>query len=137
MKKIFVIIRNKFKENNIKKEKIRNASIDIMRILGMYDIIIFHILINSNIYNKYYKYKNELKFIEVFTNWHISNFGIISGIVGFKNDKHLKYSNLIYLWLIVIFYSLIIHYSYKIYNPYFVSTKKQIEYFFPVIYNNH
>ena len=137
MKKKLVKINNKFKENTIKKEKARNAGIDIMRILGMYDIVIFHILINSNIYNKYPKYKNELKFMEVFTNWHISNFGTISGIVGFKHNKHLKYSNLIYLWLIVFFYSLVIHYTYIIYNPYFISSKKTIEYFFPVIYNNH
>ena len=45
--------------------------------------------------------------MEILTQWHISNFGIISGIVGFKTNK---YSNLLYLYLCVLFYSLMIHY---------------------------
>ena len=35
--------------------------------------------------------------------WHNNDFILISGIVGYKTNK---YSNLFYLWLIVVFYSI-------------------------------
>ena len=87
------------KEDLNPKKKGRNAGIDLLRILGMLDIVVCHTIIDSNIYNRYSKYFNQIKYMEVFTNWHISTFGIISGIVGFRNYKTLKYSNLLYLWL--------------------------------------
>ena len=85
------------KENN-KKQKIRNPGIDLCRILGMLSIIIFHL--NLHLYSKFNQYSNNIKYLEIITQWHISNFGIISGIVGFKTNK---YSNLLYLWLTVFF----------------------------------
>jgi len=121
----------------MKKEiviKGRNAGIDLLRILGMIDIVIFHILIDSNICTKYNKFRKELNLLNVFTKWHISIFGLISGVVGYKT---CKYSNLLYLWLIVFFYSHSIHYAYKKYNPSFTTNNKLRHYLFPVIYNNH
>lgn len=141
MKSYYLLQNQRIKIKKSKRNKnilnIRNAGIDLMRIIGMYDIVLFHILIDSNIYYKYRQYKNQLKYLEVFTNWHISNFGIISGIVNFRNNRSLKYANIIYLWLLVTFYSLSIHFYYnKKYRPR-ISSSYKIKYFFPVVFNNH
>ena len=117
------------------KKKGRNAGIDLLRILGMLDIVVCHTIIDSNIYNRYSKYFNQIKYMEVFTNWHISTFGIISGIVGFRNYKTLKYSNLLYLWLLVTFYQITVHISYNIYRN--IHSSLNIRYFFPAINGNH
>jgi len=107
---------NKLKKIKKQKEKIkgkeRNAGVDLCRILGMIDIIVFHIIIGGNIRGPYQNYEKKFKFMEILTQWHISTFGIISGIVGFKTNK---YSNLLYLYLCVLFYSLTIHYIVKKY----------------------
>ena len=121
-------------KEKIEDKKKRNAGIDLLRILGMIDIILFHILQNSMIFTKYAQYKKQLNIFYVFTNWHISMFGIISGVVGYKTHK---YSNLMHLWIIVVFYSLSIHYGYKKYNQAFSTENKLEQYLFPVIYNNH
>ena len=89
------------------KQKERNAGVDLCRIIGMIDIIVFHIIIGGYLRLKYQRYEKKFKFMEIMTQWHNSNFGIISGIVGFKTNK---YSNLLYLYLYVLFYSLTIHY---------------------------
>ena len=63
--------------------------------------------------------------------WHVSSFGIISGIIG--NKTH-KYSNLFYLWYCALFYSVSIHLIYKKYYPNEVKNYKLFIFFFPVIF---
>ena len=125
-------------EENIKKmnnkQKERNPGFDLCRILGMLDIVVYHIIINGNLFFKYKKHIKKLIYMQILTQWHISNFGIISGIVGYKTNK---YSNLMYLWICVFFYSLIIHYFYKKIYPNKVKYRKRIEYFFPLIFNHY
>ena len=112
--------------------KIRNPGIDFLRILGMIDIVAYHITINAKLYEKYNKYSKYLKLVEVLTKWHISTFGVISGIVGYKSHK---YSNLLYLWLSAVFYSLLNHFFVKTFYPDKVRPNvKLIKYFFPVFY---
>ena len=116
---------------NIKKE--RNPGVDLLRIIGMIDIIIFHILMKLE--SRFMRYKDNIFFMMVFTQWHISNFGIISGIVGYKTNK---YSNLMYLYICVLFYSLVIHYIYKKYFPQkLMSTEAKEYYYFPFIFYHY
>ena len=82
--------------------KIRNPGIDLGRILAMLGIIIHHILLFGNALNKYGKYK-ALEKINIAVFWHVSTYIFISGYVGYK---FAKYSNLLYLWFWVLFYSL-------------------------------
>jgi len=123
--------------NNInrdkKKSKIRNPGIDLLRIVSMYGIIISHTLVHGGGYRKYSKYKKLLLFEAIF-GWHINGFGLISGIVGYKK---YKYSNLLYLWICVSFYSTIIYLYYKKYKPITVINDKLLYEFFPVIYNKY
>ena len=130
-----IISKNKYKSKN-KKE--RNAGVDLCRILGMIDIIINHIVAREFLKRKYPNYLKYFKLIEILTQWHISNFGIISGIVGFKTNK---YSNLLYLYLCVLFYSLTIHYIiikfFKNNYAIIINKRHLRNYYFPVIANDY
>jgi hypothetical protein len=79
----------------VKRE--RNAGIDLIRIIGMYAIVISHIIFHCKLI-KIYKENKELNLLLTFCSWHVDSFALVSGIVGFKGNK---YSNLIYLWLCI------------------------------------
>lgn len=102
-----------------------------MRILGMFAIIIHHILLHGKVI---YKYKYiKLNLLNILSFWHVSSFALISGIVGYKN---YKYSNLLYLWICVFFYSVLIHLIFKLNFPIF-KNRNIIYEFFPVIFNRY
>ena len=109
--------------------KVRNPGIDLGRIISMYGIIIHHILLWGRGASHFHQYK-ELRYLDIVINWHVNDFIFISGYVGYKTTK---YSNLFYLWLCTLFYSLGIIKYFSIYKPNLY--KKQIYFndFFPVI----
>ena len=98
-------IKNKFIKKDLIK-KARNPGIDLLRLLTMYCIVLNHFLYHGQGINHFYRYKTELLMIHSYTDWHNDAFILISGIVGYKTNK---YSNLLYLWLQVTFYSVGIH----------------------------
>jgi len=118
--------------NNDKKRKVRDSGIDLIRILAMYAIIIHHILVFPNIIDKYSKYK-ELVLMKTLCFWHVSGFALISGYIGYKSNK---YSNLLYLWICALFYSVGITYFFQKYKP---ITSKKLEYedFLPVYFDKY
>jgi hypothetical protein len=69
-----------------------------------------------------------------FVFWHNNAFSLISGIVGYKS---IKYFNLLYLWLCVVFYSLGIRYYYLKFKPGAIVIGKLYQEYFPVIYNRY
>ena len=130
-----LISKNIDNKDNIKTEfllkpnRIRNPGIDLGRILAMLAIIIQHIFTHGKGRQKYGHYKKaNFLFNSLYLN--ISTFIFISGYVGYKTTK---YSNLLYLWLCTLFYSIGIIKYYSIYKPHIY--KKQIELmdFFPVL----
>lgn len=127
-------INKEFEKNlinkNIKKIKIRNSGIDFIRILDMYIIIIHHINIHGDLFKKYYKFKS-LKLFCKFSSWHISGFILISGMVGYKT---CRYSNLIYLWFCVLFYSIGIQIFIILFKPEFIIEDNLIYSFCPIIF---
>ena len=126
------IIKKEIKMHKNKNKKERNPGVDLLRILGMIDIVAFHITMHLG--EQYPRYKNECIYMEIFTQWHISNFGIISGIVGYKSNK---YSNLLYLWLWVLYHSVTIHYFFKRFYPQKLTNIPENEYFLPLISNHY
>jgi hypothetical protein len=70
--KIFVL--NKIDNDN--KRKIRNPGIDLVRVLGMYAIIVHHILHFSKLFKKYKQYK-ELVLMNISCFWHVSTIYIL------------------------------------------------------------
>jgi surface polysaccharide O-acyltransferase-like enzyme len=118
--------------NNDKKRKVRDSGIDLIRILAMYAIIIHHILVFPNIIDKYSKYK-ELVLMKTSCFWHVSGFALISGYIGYKSNK---YSNLLYLWICAIFYSVGISYIFQK-NKSITSKKLEYEDFLPVYFDKY
>ena len=92
------------------KKNLRNPNIDLLRIVGMYIIIIHHLILHGKANIKFNKYNNQIHLLNIFCMWHVSSFGIISGMVGYKNHK---FSNLFYLWIVVLFYSLLFHIKFR------------------------
>ena len=102
----------------------------------MYNIIIVHFIFQGRLLEKYPRYKKQLKLVNIFIFWHNNIFGMISGVVGYKSTK---YSNLLYLWLEVFFYSVGINYYYKKYKSQGYRTfeeQRNIEYF-PVVFERY
>ena len=121
------IINNK---NKIKKE--RNPGVDLVRLISMYTVIIQHFVIIKE-FNKYDRYKKQINIFTTVFHWHIDAFAMISGVVGYKSHK---YSNLLYLYLTVLFYSVGINFYFnniKNHNYKHISFRDDMIY--PMIYN--
>ena len=127
------------KNNNMFKKtpnnrKIRNPSVDLIRLIAMYGIIINHILYRGQGIYKYSKYQRQLKLFHIILFWHNNAFALISGVVGYKTNK---YSNLLYLWFYVVFYSVGIHlYFLKFSHNSNIGISLYKE-FFPVIFERY
>ena len=100
----------------------------------MYIIVLNHFIFHSIGFIKYRKFKRQIIFLHSFTAWHVNGFALISGIVGYKTNK---YSNLFYLWLTVLFYSVGIHIYCKQYKKnYYVGSDITVE-FYPIIFRRY
>lgn len=122
--------------NKLETKKIRNAGVDLIRLIGMYGIIINHLLYlyDKGGMVKYSKYSKYLKILHIFTFWHNNGFVLISGVVGYKS---FKYSNLFYLWSEVFFYSISINLYFKIYHRDSYITRDLSKEFFPIIFKGY
>lgn len=93
--------------------KKRNSSVDLLRIITMLGIVYTHVLYDGKGILKYNRYKSKIISSYTYVFWHNNAFALISGIVGYKSTK---YCNLLYLWLCVVFYSVLIHYYFLKYK---------------------
>ena len=90
--------------SNSNNKRFRNPNIDFLRISGMIAIVIDHLLYHAGGFKKF-KYQ-ELQLLNIICMWHVCSFAIVSGLVG--NKTH-KFSNLLYLWILVVFYSFLFY----------------------------
>ena len=118
---------------SLTKNKNRNSGIDLIRIIAMYGIVINHIMYREKTFSKYKQFK-KLKLLHILLFWHNNGFIFISRFIGYKSHK---YSNLLYLWISVFFYSVIIHIIYLKYKPQFVKNDKLYYSFFLIIFNRY
>jgi len=139
--KFFISIKNFNHMNNENKQnqentikKIRNPGIDLIRIIAMYFIIVNHFIFHGCGFKYFPKYKRKLSLLHCFTDWHIDSFILISGIVGYKTNK---YSNLFYLWLTVLFYSVGIHLYVICFKKDFVINSDIYKEYFPIIFQRY
>ena len=120
-------------KNNTKLIK-RNYGIDLLRIISMINIINLHL----NLFSGQLSLKiTSPKFfniwrLEVFSYWGVDCFGLISGIVGYKR---YKFSNLIYLWIQVCYYSFGISFFLYFLNK--INKKNLILSLFPILIKRH
>jgi len=124
--------KNNNKDNKIKKA--RNPGVDLLRIISMYNIVLNHSMFHGHGPSHFPKYKRNFFFIHSFTDWHNDAFMLISGIVGFKTNK---YSNLLYLWLTVFFYSVGIHKYILLFKKGFIINEEMYKEYYPIIFRRY
>ena len=112
----------------------RNYGIDLLRIISMINIINLHVNLTSGIFAmkpESDRYKSLWR-LEVMSFFGVNCFGLISGIVGFK---HCKLSKLIFLWILVTFYSIFL--SIYLYSIKQISISEFLLSFFPILVRKH
>ena len=116
--------------------KKRNPGIDLMRIISMLYVIVLHILGQGGVLNSLLPESTSYKvawFLEIWAFCAVDIFGLISGYVGFRQeDRPVKYSGYIQLWLEVVFYGLVISFIYRLWHPELVTNTDFIQMCFPV-----
>ena len=120
-------------KSNLQPVKIRNPGVDLGRILAMLGIVVHHVLLFGRGFNKYRQYP-DLNKLNTAVFWHVSTYIFISGYVGYKSTK---YSNLLYLWLCKLFYSIGIVKYLTLYKPYIYKREIGLMDFFPVFTNQY
>ena len=125
----------KNKKDLNKNPKERNYGVDLLRIFSMINIINLHVNICSKqLYLKISSPKfKAIWHLEVFSFPAVNCFGLISGIVGYSK---YRFSNLIYLWLTVWFYSISIS-SYLFFVQREIDKKRLFLSLFPILIKRH
>ena len=67
---------NNIQDNKIKKK--RNAGIDLIRIIAMFNVILNHYIFHGGGFKHFPKYKRKLALLHCFTDLHINSFILIS-----------------------------------------------------------
>ena len=118
--------------NKNKNKKERNPGVDLVRLISMYTVIIHHFVMLKE-FNKYGRYKKQINIFFTVFHWHIDAFAMISGVVGYKSHK---YSNLLYLYLTVLFYTIGINFYFNnIKNHNYKNISFRDDMIYPMIYN--
>ena len=126
-------IKTKNKNTTQINKRPRDPGIDLFRLISMYFVVLNHFLSHGGGFRKYNQYKRQLILLHSFTAWHNDGFALISGIVGYKTNK---YSNLLYLWITVFFYSVGIHIYITKYKHFRVRENINVE-FYPIIFERY
>ena len=144
VKNFFNMIENKIiKRNNNsnpkenfeqKNKKERNPGIDLVRLISMFNIVINHYLFNGEIFKTFPRYERFFSCFHNFTDFNNNAFILISGIIGYKTSK---YSNLIYLWLTVLFYSVGISKFYRYKKKIYRTNEEIYQEYYPMIYRRY
>ncbi len=127
----------------MKQEKVnkRNYGIDLLRIIAMFFVLILHIVGKGGILLGVKD--NETKFaitcfIQIGVYCAVNCYALISGFVYFsEEDKPLKISNYISLWLQVVFYNVMITLIFWKFWPRLIGIKQLVKSFFPVASNQY
>ena len=128
----YVNHKNQSKGGEIKIK--RNPGIDLVRLISMFSIVLNHLIFFAKGYSHFPKYKRQISLIHSMTDWKNNGFILISGVVGYKSHK---YSNLLYLWLTVIFYSVGIHQYVLYFKKGYIEHHDLYKEYFPVIFNRY
>lgn len=120
------------KTETIKLE--RNYGIDALRMLSMYMVLLLHVLRSGGILDKTTTLGVQYEvawFIEVGAFVGVDCFALISGYVGINSKG--RYSNIVYLWLTTIFYTVGINILFWIADPSSISMHDWRVVIFPVM----
>lgn len=112
----------------------RNYGIDLLRMIAMFMVVILHVLGQGGILNTVSSLSLNYEiawFLEISAYCAVNCYALISGYVGI-NSK-FKFTNIIILWLQVVFYTLGITIIFAVLNPGTVGIKEIIKAIFPVM----
>ncbi|MBO4594624.1 MAG: acyltransferase [Clostridia bacterium] len=110
----------------------RNYGIDLLRIVSMFFICVHHTLIHGGLLSAAPQSVNYYCawLIDAAVICAVNCYALISGFVG--ADSKFKVSNIVYLWLQVVFYSVIIAAVFMVVQPETYGLATLIQSFFPV-----
>lgn len=92
--------------SKVSKERTRNYGIDLLRLVSMFFVVLLHALLASGALSGAGNIYNAAWFLEVFAFGAVNIFGIISGYVGFREEKRsFKWKSFFSIWGQGIFYS--------------------------------
>lgn len=112
----------------------RNYGIDLLRILSMYMVVILHVLGQGGILRETIILSSNYKVVwllEIVSYCAVNCYALISGYVGINAEYN--YSNIIALWLRVIFYTVIITACFALVVPNSVGINEICNAIFPVM----
>lgn len=118
--------------------KNRNYGIDLLRIISMIMIPILHVLGHGGILENSVKLsvRYELSwFLEIACYCAVNSYALISGFVQYGRKQ--KYSNIIYLYFQVLFYTILATAMFAFWKPEMVGFKTIIKAVFPFAYNTY
>lgn len=118
--------------------KNRNIGIDLLRIISMLLVVILHVIGNGKILDNckiFTMNYNIVWFLEILAYCSVNCYALISGYVGI--DSKFKYSNILNLWLKVVFYTVIISIIFFILVPETITINNIISAIFPVLFNQY
>lgn len=116
----------------------RNYGIDLLRILSMYFVVVLHTLGNGGILTGAKPMSTAYCtawFFSALAQCAVNCYAIISGYVGYKTK--MKYTNIVLLWLQVVFYSGIILWIASYINPDIVGEMETKAAFLPIYFKQH
>ena len=124
---------NEIAKLNIRSE--RNYGIDLLRIVAMFMVCILHVIQHGGVLSSAYGTNYQVAyFVELSAFCAVNCYALISGYVGVKSKY--KVSNIVYLWLQVVFYCFIISIVFSFFNNE-VDLKYIINSFFPIFNSSY
>ena len=123
---------------NFNKQKERNYGIDLLRIVSMFMICIMHVLGTGGVLENTTQFSLNYEvawFVEGVAYCAVNCYALISGFVG-VNSKY-KFSNIVKLWLQVVFYSVAITGLFAIIKPEIITWETIVGSVLPIIFNRY
>lgn len=116
----------------------RNYGVDLLRMLAMYMVLVLHILGRGGVLSTTtplsFQY-NVAWLLETAAYCAVNCYGLISGYVGIKSTY--RYSNIINLWIKVLFYSVVLMLVVISFRPFYGGVMEAAKYFLPVSYKRY
>lgn len=117
----------------------RNYGIDLLRLFAMFYVVLSHVLGHGNAPNDMDRSSSAFIACHVLYILSISAvniFALISGYVGYRPEEQTyRYSNILTIWLQVVFYNILIALLGELYNSELVTFRRFLELPFPIIHN--
>ncbi len=112
----------------------KNYGIELLRILSMLSIMVLHVLGQGGVLSKLTPLSDRYEiawFLEITVYFGVTVYALISGYVGV--DRRFHVSNIVYVWLQVLFYTVLVTAAFALFLPGSVGSKEILGMIFPVM----